>query len=68
MEPGPPGDRRKTECGAQSNMKGGKTECQCHQLLNDPHVAVGHGMAVRTGHCGGARWGFTLLQGEDRGL
>lgn len=33
MEPGPLGDRQKMECRAQYDMKGAKTECQCHQLL-----------------------------------
>lgn len=33
MGPGPRGDRQKMECRAQHDMKGGKTECQCHQLL-----------------------------------
>ena len=33
MGPGPRGDRQKMECRAQHDMKEGKTECQCHQLL-----------------------------------
>lgn len=67
MEPGTLGDRQKIECRAQSDMKGGKTERPCHQLLFFQNDTLTWQL-VRTGCCGGTCRGFSILQGGECGL